>query len=97
MILCTFYSWRIQPLRQRAYPMWEYAGSGDVTCESPEELNELEVDARVQSVLDTRGLVGVGDQPTPLALGRSSTRVSLVFLPSSFVASRVRAPGSGAP
>ena len=55
-------------------------GPGDATRESPEELNESEVDSRVQSVLDTRGLVAIGDQTTPLAQGRTSTRVSIVTL-----------------
>ena len=56
--------------------MWVYSGPDNVTRELPES----EVDARAQGMLDTRGLVAVGDQPTPLAQGRASTRVSLVTL-----------------
>jgi hypothetical protein len=37
----------IQPLRALAYGMWMYAVPSEPTRESPNELTELEVDARI--------------------------------------------------
>ncbi|OEL27342.1 hypothetical protein BAE44_0011639 [Dichanthelium oligosanthes] len=50
-LLWTFFERRVQPLKARTCPMFEYAGPADPTRESGMELTPVEVKARVRLVL----------------------------------------------
>lgn len=47
-LLETFLSRRIQPLQERAKPMWTYEGPSDPTRVHPEDLTKSEVEDRVK-------------------------------------------------
>ena len=42
-LLEVFLSWRIQPLQERAHPMWQYTSADDSTRVHPEDIDEKTV------------------------------------------------------
>ncbi|OEL26742.1 hypothetical protein BAE44_0012237, partial [Dichanthelium oligosanthes] len=50
-VLWTFFERRIQPLKARAHPMFQYTGAGDPTRISPDELAPVKVKSRVWAVI----------------------------------------------
>ncbi|OEL17891.1 hypothetical protein BAE44_0021090 [Dichanthelium oligosanthes] len=69
-VLRTLFERSIQPLKARAYPMFEYAGPTDLTRESEVELERTEVEVRMKAVLknEVRINVGLANHPQPRSL-----------------------------
>ena len=51
----TFFTRRIQPLQDRAHPMWLYKGPGEPTRVHPGELIEKEVRAKIKAIIYEQG------------------------------------------
>ena len=52
---CVFVQRRIQPLQDRAHPMWEYSGKQDVTRTKADELSHDEFDTRIRAITHING------------------------------------------
>ncbi|OEL28655.1 hypothetical protein BAE44_0010326 [Dichanthelium oligosanthes] len=91
-LLWTFFKRRIQPLKARVHPMFEYTGSADPTRELEKELAESEVKVRVSGVLRLRISIEASLTNCPLArsLTQNPRHVSLFAL-SLFLQARGRA------
>jgi hypothetical protein len=77
--LCwTFFSWTVQPLKTRAYPLWEYSDCFDPILKSEEELPRSEVAARVADMVTVAGdTASVFDgHPQPLSLANPGKNMS---------------------
>ncbi|OEL29942.1 hypothetical protein BAE44_0009039 [Dichanthelium oligosanthes] len=61
---------RVQPLKARAYPLFQYAGTTDSACESEADLLRSEVKARMASVLNTGVNIeeALNNHPSPRSL-----------------------------
>ena len=57
---CVFVQRRIQPLQNRAHPMWEYTGLKDTTRTKADELSRDEFDTRI------RGITNIVGEQTPV-------------------------------
>lgn len=46
-LTCNFVTWRIQPLKSRVHPVWEYLGKDDPTRESNELIDKDQASERL--------------------------------------------------
>jgi hypothetical protein len=75
-LLRSFFSYRVQPLRQWATQMWLYPGPCCPDRPFSKELGEAEVNARIYKVLSYGINSNPEAGPTPLGEGVDSARVS---------------------
>ncbi|OEL37744.1 hypothetical protein BAE44_0001237, partial [Dichanthelium oligosanthes] len=91
-VMWTLFKRRIQPLKARARPLFQYSGPADPMCESLEELEPSEVRARVCAVIKKRltaeeeadlnlHLAGQAHLPMARREGHDPRCVSLSFFP----------------
>ena len=77
---CVFVLRRIQPLQNRAHPMWEYSGPKDITRTKADELSRDEFDTRIRAITNIVG----EDTPVlaarPFASDNPPTEVIIRFL-----------------
>ncbi|OEL27769.1 hypothetical protein BAE44_0011212 [Dichanthelium oligosanthes] len=75
---------RVQPLKARAHPLFQYAGPIDPTCESEADLPRLEVRAQVASVLKTGVEIeaALNDYPSPRSLAHNPHNVCFSPFPT---------------
>ncbi|OEL31831.1 hypothetical protein BAE44_0007150, partial [Dichanthelium oligosanthes] len=67
--LCwTFFGLRIQPLKARAHPMWEYSDRTDPTRESEEDLPWPEVASWITDMVLGDATSVFNNHPLPLSL-----------------------------
>ncbi|OEL21961.1 hypothetical protein BAE44_0017020 [Dichanthelium oligosanthes] len=80
--LCwTFFSHRIQSLKARVHPLWEYTDHSNPTRESEEELALSKVVARVADMLAVDDAASMFDgHPSPRSLAHCPPNVSLPTL-----------------
>jgi hypothetical protein len=75
VVLWTFFSWRIQPLRAHTHGMWLYVRPVDPRQKSTDRLAESEVEAQVKHVMEESVLIYIWDHPALFHRGVPSTRV----------------------
>jgi hypothetical protein len=76
-LLLTFFSCRVQPLRQRVMTMWMYPGPRCPDCPFSEELGDTDMNTQIHRVLAHGADMNPGAGPAPLRQGVDSIRVSL--------------------
>jgi hypothetical protein len=64
-ILRVFLSRRVQPLKQRDHPLFEYTGSSDSTRETPDLLSDVKLKARLKKLLEPRTSITLSGGPAP--------------------------------
>ncbi|OEL27390.1 hypothetical protein BAE44_0011593, partial [Dichanthelium oligosanthes] len=83
--LCwTFFMQRVQPLKARAHPLFQYAGPTDPTRESKADLPWSEVKAWVVSVLKTGINIEetLNNHPSPRSLAHNPQNIYFLPFPS---------------
>jgi hypothetical protein len=64
-LLRTFFSHRVQVLRQREMSIWMYPGPGCPNRPFSKELCDTEINTRIRGVLAHRVVLNLGTGPTP--------------------------------